>query len=292
MGSTQKIEILVLGDTHIKDANREVVKQAISHLKEMEPVDYVVHLGDFWDKASGLKFEDLELAAELLNSLIRLARRKVFLVKGNHDLRKGSVHGLGIFDLVDRVEVVSTTRVVQISECTFVFLPYGVNENSLKNLVGDVAFGHLPLKGFRLTALSSKRSESGVEPKSLSQRFRLYFGGHHHIYEEKRNVVVVGSFLPTRRGEPSTCKYVVLEVDKNNVFWKTEKVSYQVDDEKSSASKARVLELATPEDVFSALDEVQMMMPSELREALLQQCTDECIRELVNEVCVEVGSWS
>ena len=291
MESMQKrTRILVLGDTHVKDSNREVIEQAIEHLSGFEPVDFVVHLGDFWDKASGLKFEDLEIAAKLLDALIRLASSKVILLQGNHDLRKGSTHGLDILGLADKVEVITSPETIRINGCSLVFLPYGVDKSALRNLAGNMAFGHLPLKGFRLTAVSSKVSESGFDPKELSRRFHLYFGGHHHIYEEKRNIIIVGSFLPTRRGEPSTCKYVLLEVCESNAFWKSQEISYQIKEE-GEVSKTRTVAFSTPEDVFTSLDEAKMMLPHELRDALLRS-TEGCVRQLVEEVCTEVGTWS
>jgi len=286
----KKIRFLILGDTHIKDSNRPLLEQSIDYLTRLEKFDYVVHLGDFWDKASGLKFEDLELAAQLLNALISLAQSKVFLLRGNHDLRKGSVHGLDILGLSEKVEVITSLKTLSLNGCTLVFLPYGIDQGSLENVIGNIAFGHLPIKGFRLTALTNKVSQSGFDAKQLSKRFHLYFGGHHHIYEERRSIVVVGSFLPTRRGEPSVCKFITLEIGEGNAFWKSQEVSYQVEAE-DQTSKGRTVEISTPEEVFDSFESAEMMLPRELKDALLRS-TSGCIRELVEEVCTEVGTWS
>ena len=288
MEVTRKISILVLGDTHVRYSNKHLLTQAIKHIEELPTYDYVIHLGDFWDRSNGLQFEDLDLAAALLQVLSTKARERFYLIKGNHDIRKGSVHGLKLISFHPKVTLVETPTTITLGRLQVAFLPYGT-PRELK-LEANIAFGHLPLKGFKLSTHTRKVQKTGFDAATIRERFHLYFGGHHHIYEEKRSLVVVGSFLPTRKGEPLTCRYVEIEMEGLDVFWTSKKVSYEVEEEGSSREE-HSMEVVSTEDVFERLKSTRMIVPSELQNVLLESIEDDCVRSLAQEVCTEIGSW-
>ncbi|MBD3351273.1 MAG: hypothetical protein GF364_07280 [Candidatus Lokiarchaeota archaeon] len=76
--------IVLISDSHISNAanslfNRVIFRKALTEIKKIPNVDYIIHLGDLTDNGTYLEYE---IAQDLLRNL---DSEKLYIIPGNHD---------------------------------------------------------------------------------------------------------------------------------------------------------------------------------------------------------------
>lgn len=175
-------------------------------------VDYVINLGDFFDKPT---LSPLEITA--LNKVQWYDECEHYVLVGNHemwshDLKVSSAH---LFELLpkSRWTVIDEPSVYQLSDKTFIgFLPYTLEqdvEEAQNNLIdlkikpNDlILFSHNDLKGIQMGSIISKQ---GFSLEVLNNNCRICFNGHlHNGMKVSSNVINVGNLTGQNFGEDAT----------------------------------------------------------------------------------------
>lgn len=175
-------------------------------------VDYVVNLGDFFDKPT---LSPIEITA--LNEIKWYDSCEHYVLVGNHemwshDLKVSSAH---LFELLpkSRWTVIDEYAVYQLADKTFIgFIPYTLEpyveevEKKLEDI--DVSsedlilFSHNDLKGVQMGGIISNQ---GFSVETLDNNCRICFNGHlHNGMKVSDKVINVGNLTGQNFGEDAT----------------------------------------------------------------------------------------
>lgn len=175
-------------------------------------VDYVVNLGDFFDKPA---LSPLEITA--LQEIKWYGECEHYVLVGNHemwtqDLKISSAH---LFELFPKLNwtVVDELSIYQLPDDTFVgFLPYTLEqgreevEEKLSTLKTDpenlTLFSHNDLKGIQMGNIISKQ---GFSIETLESSCRVCFNGHlHNGMKVSNKIINVGNLTGQNFSEDAT----------------------------------------------------------------------------------------
>jgi hypothetical protein len=196
------VTILTIGDPHFKLANvreTDAMTEAILQQARLKQPDIIVVLGDTLDRHESIHVSPLTRAVKFLSQLIEIA--PTYLLIGNHDLKNNRqflseehpFYALKFWG--PRMTVVDTTKLVQIKDQTFVFVPYvppGRFIEALEMVSGwqdaTCIFAHQEFKGAQMGAIIS------VEGDEWPLTYPYVVTGHIHDYQEPQtNILYTGT---------------------------------------------------------------------------------------------------
>lgn len=189
------MKVLICGDLHYSEFSSIIRKKGVrlqncvdtlnwvERLSETQHCSKVIYLGDFFDKP--------ELNSEELTYLTKVKWSNLdhYVLVGNHemgasDLSCSSTHVLGC---LTNFKVVNEPLIESISDCSFLFLPYILEDKNrklkdiyLNGFIKDrplIVFSHNDIKGIQMGQFISKE---GFDIKDLEDNCDLFFNGHIH----------------------------------------------------------------------------------------------------------------
>lgn len=164
-------------------------------------IDFVVYLGDFFDKA--------ELISEEITALKEISwcnKPHIFLV-GNHEigLHDSSFSTCELFGLLQS-GIVNKPQIIKINDGTVIgFLPYTLESDRvpLTELFSercDVIFSHNDL----ICQYGMYKSTVGYDPADIEKVCGLFINGHIHNYNEMGNIINLGNITGQNFSEDGT----------------------------------------------------------------------------------------
>ena len=208
---------VLLTDIHLKESNREQVKQlfldAINIAKE-KGLNSVVSLGDIFDSRKSQPLENLTTFSEILELFVRYDIQ-FYSIVGNHDkIDQSKVESYltpykyhPYFRLIDDLEI------LPFGETELIFLPYFTEEVYRKKLdrllpmytEESILLTHIDVQGYTMN--SGQVAQHGFSG-SLFSKFKKVLIGHYHDCSSKGNIEYIGSSLQHNYGETGTDKGV------------------------------------------------------------------------------------
>lgn len=206
------MKILVVGDLHFKRTNiqaMEHVTQGILNLTDSW--DIVVILGDINDTHDVAYMTPYNKSIEFLSQLS--SKFPVYLLMGNHDRRNNidflsSDHFYNSVKLWPNITVIDQPTPVTVQGNRFTLVPYVPQERFMEALNKD--------KDWKQSCCIFAHQEF---PKSFVSPV-LIVSGHIHDYEERENLIYVGSPIQHSFIEREDKSVLELCVDKNSLSWK------------------------------------------------------------------------
>lgn len=216
---------LVIGDLHFGEKgdspkyNNYLLDFIDSCIKDYKgKVKGVIQLGDYFHHQTKIRLDTLNFALEGIKRISEaFGKENVYVLEGNHDL---------YYD--DRLDV-SSVRALE-PYCTLIdsptligdenkllLTPWVVSGEMYDNIVSysrkaKAVFGHFEFNGFKMN--DHYVMENGQSHRAL-KNFQLVVSGHYHSFQEKDNVVYVGTPLPITMNEANEEHYVMIFDDED-----------------------------------------------------------------------------
>lgn len=243
------MRIGIIGDTHFGDRgdsekhNQQLIDMLEWYVEEFkDKVDIVIQVGDWFHNRSKIQTPTLEYAikgAKILSD--GFGRDNVFMLIGNHDLyhkNRLDVTSLRVID--PYVTIISeNTRIDDLMLAPWIVTNDQWNEVVEESKNAKYLFAHLELSGFLMN--DHYMMENGFSHKELRDYERV-FTGHYHSYQEKDNIVYVGTPIPMSMNEANRDMGVwLLDTDTGDyamvVYDRVKVVSIPYDDFESHLDK-------------------------------------------------------
>jgi adenylate kinase family enzyme len=193
------VKVIVIGDPHFKtndyDECEEMAQEILNKTAIMKP-DFIVVLGDTLDRFESIHVSPLSQATSFLQKLTEISY--VYLLIGNHDRPnpkkfKPYEHPFNSLKLWNNMRVIDEAFVECIQEHYFIFCPYyfnGTFSENVNHLVHDnisAIFSHQEFRGVNMEGMISSSNDVVIP------QYNIVINGHIHEYQEKHNLICVGT---------------------------------------------------------------------------------------------------
>lgn len=192
----------IVGDPHIRPDNLDKAKTLFELVEDLG--NPVIVLGDTFDTKEIIRGKCLNL---VYNAVKTSKLQWIFLV-GNHDLfnLKEPEHSLELLKELPNAMIVDQPKTLP----GFFFLPYihdqAALKRSLEMIPADaVVVGHFAIKSFDYG--NGFISEDELELKDFA-KFRKVISGHFHKFQEKENLIYMGTPFSHSFGESNQQKHI------------------------------------------------------------------------------------
>ena len=194
----------MVGDPHLTLKSYDKINKLFDIIEEM-PQDVVILLGDLLDTKEVIRGKCLNL----LNKRFTSSKKQFIILIGNHDYFNLDCeeHALEVFKSL-HPQVVIVDKIMKSNGMWFV--PYYHHMDKLKEDLdvipnNSVVFGHFDTVGFDYG--NGYISDGGLRHNDF-KRFKRVISGHYHKYQEKGNLIYLGTPFSHSWGESSQSKYI------------------------------------------------------------------------------------
>ena len=195
------MEYTVVGDLHCKPSNLNKVENLFNLVESLN--NNVIMLGDTLDTKEIIHGKCLNLVYDkLINSNLNW----IFLI-GNHCRfnKYDSEHSLRVLESLPNVTIVSSPVTLDDID----FIPYTNNSNIINHIEqsnAKLGFGHVDIQGFDYG--NGVLSKEGLTAETFS-KYDLFISGHYHKYQNKQNIIYLGTPFSHSFGESNQTKVVM-----------------------------------------------------------------------------------
>lgn len=193
----------VIGDPHATNRNLTKINQLFDEAESRGLP--VIWLGDFLDTKEVIRGKCLNL----LFKRISMSKLEHIILIGNHDYfnLECEQHSLEVFEGLDNVLIVDEPKEIFPNVHA---IPYIHDTEELKKVLkklpkDSILFGHLEVKGFDYG--NGHLCESGITAQAL-KKFKRVISGHFHKFQEKGNLIYLGTPFSHSFGESNQIKYL------------------------------------------------------------------------------------
>ena len=163
-------------------------------------VDYVVQLGDVFDRRKYINFQTLKNAKEYFFEPLNKGEMKSWLLVGNHDTYYKNTNNVNSLDLIlgqyQNINTIHHPYETSFGGVSFLMVPWICPENekevfeAIKISKAQVCCGHFEISGFEM--YKGAVIDEGLDANIFS-KFEFVFSGHYHHRSTKRNITYVGT---------------------------------------------------------------------------------------------------
>ena len=200
----------LVGDLHIKPSNLKEIENLFKQIEGLK--NDVIILGDIFDGKEIIKGRCLNLLYKLLIH----SNLKFTFVVGNHDLYflREKEHALEVFKSLKNVSIVDSLCLLN----GLYLLPYTHDLNNFRKILSTIPktctlIGHQGISGFDYGTGYICNDDLTTED---FKDFTLVVMGHFHSYQQKNNIVYLGTPFTHSFGESNTDKYIATLNEKTN----------------------------------------------------------------------------
>lgn len=195
------MEYLVIGDPHAKPNNLDKIEQLVNLVEEHQLP--TVWLGDQLDTKEIIHGKCLNLWYEYYSN----SDLEHTILVGNHDRfnKYDSEHSLEVLKQLPNVTVVDCPINIDGVD----FIPYTNNSsiiNHIENTTAKLGFGHVDIQGFDYG--NGVLSKEGLTFETFS-KYDLFISGHYHKYQNKQNIIYLGTPFSHSFGESNQTKVIM-----------------------------------------------------------------------------------
>lgn len=202
----------IIGDPHATPGNLDKIKQLFEIARELG--NPVIILGDLFDTKEIIRGKCLNLVLDLLSE----SNLIFYILVGNHDWFNLDCedHSLQALNVLPNVHIIDDVY----DHSDFCAIPYIHDQKKLKAAIkkchsNKPLFAHLELKGFDFG--NGYICESGLTERSFAT-FKKVISGHFHKYQEKGNLIYLGTPFSHSFGESNQDKYIgVYDTETNEL---------------------------------------------------------------------------
>lgn len=192
----------VVGDPHVTNKSLDRFK-SLTEFVESQGFP-VIWMGDLLDNKEVIRGKCLNAWFEYLRS----SKLNHIIIVGNHDWfnLECQDHSLKSLSALSNVTIVD--RPMELNGIWF--LPYEHKLDKLRSQIshlpeGSVLFSHMDVKSFDYG--NGYLAESGLDLEDL-KKFKLVVSGHYHAYQQRDNLVYIGTPFSHSFGETDQVKYI------------------------------------------------------------------------------------
>lgn len=206
------MKFLVIGDTHCKPDNLVKIKQLFIKVESYDLP--VIWLGDLLDTKDIVRAQCLNAYYKYFST----SKQQHIVLVGNHDYTTADCkeHSLEPLKALKNVKIVDKAFRLE----NTLFLPYFRDNNLLRQELcrpAGIKFivGHIDIKSFDYG--NGFISEEGIHPDELAQ-YELVISGHYHKFQNRGNIVYLGTPFSHNFGEANQDKYLGIFDDEPMSF--------------------------------------------------------------------------
>lgn len=212
---------LLVGDLHLKPSNLEVANILFTGLENIireRHIEDIVFLGDVYDTKAVIRSEAQNFLIKWLKSPFFVSKKTHILV-GNHDYENLNCieHALEPLKLLSNVFVHDKSE--QDGQCLFV--PFMPNNESFLNAFNGIQTSNMILychQGF----YGFDYGDGFLDDHSISLSdflpFKAIIAGHYHKFQQKDNLLYLGTPFSHSFSEVNQSKYIGIQTDSNIEF--------------------------------------------------------------------------
>lgn len=162
-------------------------------------VDYVVQLGDVFDRRKYINFQTLKNSKEYFFEPLN-QKYKSWLLIGNHDTYYKNTNSVNSLDLIlgqySNINTIHHPYETSFGDVSFLMIPWICSENekevfeAIKISKAQICCGHFEISGFEM--YKGAIIDEGLDANIFS-KFEFVFSGHYHHRSTKRNITYVGT---------------------------------------------------------------------------------------------------
>lgn len=198
------MEYLVIGDPHAKPSNLDKIERLVNLVEENQLP--TIWLGDQLDTKEIIHGKCLNLWYEYYSK----SDLNHTILVGNHDRfnKYDNEHSLEVLKQLSNVTIVD----VPITIDGIDFIPYTDNSaiiNHIQNTSAKLGFGHVDIQGFDYG--NGVLSKEGLTADTF-YKYDLFISGHYHKYQNKYNIIYLGTPFSHSFGESNQTK-VIMKLD-------------------------------------------------------------------------------
>lgn len=179
--------------TYKKKVLDNLILPEIYQRLDMRKLDKIVHLGDAWDRRTGVNFSTLNFAID--NFFEPLRNIPMDMIVGNHDTFYKNTNSLNSSSLLlsDFSNITIYSDATEVEDCLYV--PWITQENyeeTFKQINATdkkYVLGHLEITGY--TMFRGAICEHGLNSE-LFNKFKMVMSGHFHTKNSKSNIHYLG----------------------------------------------------------------------------------------------------
>ena len=212
MTNSNRFKYIVVGDPHCTHKSLDKIDKLFDIIEE-RPEDVVIWLGDFLDTKEVIRGKCLNL----LNKRFTNSEKQHIIIIGNHDYFNLDCeeHSLEVFKAF-HPHIVVVDKVMKSNGMWFV--PYMHDQEKLKGELNaitnnEIIFGHFDIIGFDYG--NGHVADRGLRHSDF-KRFKRVISGHYHKYQERDNLVYLGTPFSHSFGESGQTKYIASYDTKSN----------------------------------------------------------------------------
>lgn len=194
----------IVGDPHAKPGNLDLINKLFDIVEDFG--NNAIWLGDFLDTKEVIRGKCLNLLYRRLSE----SKLQHYILVGNHDWFNLDCqdHSLEILKELPNVVIIDTPQTFEFGHC----IPYIHDQDELKKVLKNLSkdkplFAHLEIKGFDFG--NGHICDHGITTRSLS-KFPLVVSGHFHKFQNKGNLVYLGTPFSHSFGETNQDKWLAI----------------------------------------------------------------------------------
>lgn len=199
----------VLGDPHLKPENIDKIQTLFDIAEELG--NPVLILGDLLDTKEVVRSRCLNLVYDRL----KRSRLQFTILVGNHDWHNLQCedHSLRILSELPNTRIVDRPTRLKMGAHSALLMPYYHDVAQFEAVLDseepcELLVMHQGVSGFDYGNGRIAEQEEGVIPLRLLKRFKKVISGHFHAYQEKGNLVFLGTPFSHSFGESNQEKYI------------------------------------------------------------------------------------
>ena len=195
------MEYLVIGDPHAKPSNLDKIEELVNLAEEQQLP--TIWLGDQLDTKEIIHGKCLNLWYEYFSN----SDLQHIILVGNHDRfnKYDNEHSLRVLESLPNVTIVSFPVTLDDID----FIPYTNNSNIINHIEqsnAKLGFGHVDIQGFDYG--NGVLSKEGLTAETFS-KYDLFISGHYHKYQNKQNIIYLGTPFSHSFGESNQTKVIM-----------------------------------------------------------------------------------
>ena len=197
----------IVGDPHAKPSNLDYINKLFDIIEDLG--NPCIILGDLLDTKELIRGKCLNTYFDRMSS----SKLNFVVLVGNHDFfnKECEDHSLRILDKLENVTVIDSPRTVTLSSgIKALLLPYIANSEKFKEALkieAEIVFCHADINGFDYGNGHIAKHSITLEDFS---KYPLVISGHYHKFQEKKNLIYLGTPFSHSFGESDQDKYIAL----------------------------------------------------------------------------------